>query len=48
VAFSAIAATEEGVLDTKTELIALAISVAIRCDGCVALLASSCEARRNP
>jgi AhpD family alkylhydroperoxidase len=38
-AFSAMAkaATEEGVLDTKTkELIALAISVAIRCDGCVA------------
>lgn len=38
-AFSAMAraATEAGVLDTKTkELIALAISVAIRCDGCVA------------
>ena len=38
-AFSAMAraATQEGVLDTKTkELIALAISVAIRCDGCVA------------
>jgi len=31
------AATSDGVLDTKTkELIALAISVAIRCDGCVA------------
>jgi AhpD family alkylhydroperoxidase len=31
------AATEAGVLDTKTkELIALAISVAIRSDGCVA------------
>ena len=31
------AATEAGTLDTKTkELIALAISVAIRCDGCVA------------
>ena len=38
-AFSAMAkaATEAGVLDSKTkELIALAISVAIRCDGCVA------------
>ena len=38
-AFSAMAkaATEAGTLDTKTkELIALAISVAIRCDGCVA------------
>lgn len=38
-AFSAMAraATQAGVLDTKTkELIALAISVAIRCDGCVA------------
>ena len=38
-AFSAMAraATEAGELDTKTkELIALAISVAIRCDGCVA------------
>lgn len=38
-AFSAMAkaATEAGALDTKTkELIALAISVAIRCDGCVA------------
>jgi AhpD family alkylhydroperoxidase len=31
------AATEAGALDTKTkELIALGISVAIRCDGCVA------------
>lgn len=31
------AATEAGTLDTKTkELIALAISVALRCDGCVA------------
>ena len=38
-AFSAMAraATEAGMLDAKTkELIALAISVAIRCDGCVA------------
>ncbi len=38
-AFSAMAraATEAGALDTRTkELIALAISVAIRCDGCVA------------
>ncbi|WP_404710484.1 carboxymuconolactone decarboxylase family protein [Sphingomonas sp. MMS24-J13] len=38
-AFSAMAraATQAGVLDTKTkELIALAISVAICCDGCVA------------
>jgi len=38
-AFSAMAraATQAGVLDAKTkELIALAISVAIRCDGCVA------------
>ena len=38
-AFSAMAAaaTAGGALDTKTkELIALAISVAIRCDGCVA------------
>ena len=38
-AFSAMAraATEAGTLDAKTkELIALAISVAIRCDGCVA------------
>jgi len=38
-AFSAMAkaATEAGALDSKTkELIALAISVAIRCDGCVA------------
>lgn len=38
-AFSAMAkaATEAGALDTKNkELIALAISVAIRCDGCVA------------
>ena len=38
-AFSAMAeaATRAGALDTKTkELIALAISVAIRCDGCVA------------
>ena len=38
-AFSAMAhaATAPGVLDSKTkELIALAISVAIRCDGCVA------------
>ncbi|WP_240481387.1 carboxymuconolactone decarboxylase family protein [Novosphingobium fuchskuhlense] len=38
-AFSAMAraATAPGVIDVKTkELIALAISVAIRCDGCVA------------
>ena len=36
------AATQEGVLDTKTkELIALAISVAIRCDGCVAFHAQA-------
>lgn len=38
-AFSAMAkaATEAGALDTRTkELIALAVSVAIRCDGCVA------------
>ena len=38
-AFSAMAqaATKPGVIDTKTkELIALAIAVAIRCDGCVA------------
>lgn len=38
-AFSAMAtaATEPGALDTRTkELIALAIAVAIRCDGCVA------------
>jgi AhpD family alkylhydroperoxidase len=43
-AFSAMAAaaTSEGALDTKTkELIALAISVAIRCDGCVAFHARS-------
>lgn len=38
-AFSAMAkvATEGGAIDTKTkELIAIAIAVAIRCDGCVA------------
>jgi len=38
-AFSRLAreATEKGALDTKTkELIALAIAVAVRCDGCVA------------
>jgi len=36
------AATEAGVLDAKTkELIALAISVAIRCDGCVAFHAQA-------
>lgn len=43
-AFSAMAAaaTEAGVLDAKTkELIALAISVAIRCDGCVAFHAKA-------
>lgn len=43
-AFSAMAhaATAPGALDTKTkELIALAISVAIRCDGCVAFHAQA-------
>lgn len=43
-AFSAMAkaATESGALDTKTkELIALAIAVAIRCDGCVAFHAEA-------
>ncbi len=43
-AFSAMAsaATEAGTLDAKTkELIALAISVAIRCDGCVAFHAKA-------
>ena len=43
-AFSAMAraATEAGALDTKTkELMALAISVAIRCDGCVAFHAQA-------
>jgi AhpD family alkylhydroperoxidase len=36
------AATKSGALDTKTkELIALAIAVAIRCDGCVAFHAQS-------
>ena len=43
-AFSAMAqaATAGGALDTKTkELIALAISVAIRCDGCVAFHAKA-------
>jgi AhpD family alkylhydroperoxidase len=43
-AFSAMAraATEAGALDTKTkELIALAISVAIRCDGCIAFHSQS-------
>ena len=43
-AFSAMAAaaTAEGTLDTKTkELIALAIAVAIRCDGCVAFHAKA-------
>lgn len=42
--FSAMAraATEEGTLDTRTkELIALAIAVAIRCDGCVAFHAEA-------
>lgn len=33
----AAAATDSGALDTKTkELLAIAISVAIRCDGCIA------------
>ena len=43
-AFSAMAAaaTRDGVLDTRTkELIALAIAVAIRCDGCVAFHAQA-------
>ncbi len=43
-AFSAMAAaaTSPGTLDTKTkELIALAIAVAIRCDGCVAFHAKA-------
>lgn len=43
-AFSAMAeaATKAGALDVKTkELIALAISVAIRCDGCVAFHAKA-------
>lgn len=43
-AFSAMAkaATDAGSLDTKTkELIALAIAVAIRCDGCVAFHAQA-------
>ncbi|WBX85814.1 carboxymuconolactone decarboxylase family protein [Sphingosinicella microcystinivorans] len=43
-AFSAMAkaATDAGALDAKTkELIALAISVAIRCDGCVAFHAQA-------
>lgn len=43
-AFSAMAqaATKGGALDTKTkELIALAIAVAIRCDGCVAFHAKA-------
>lgn len=43
-AFSAMAtaATEEGALDAKTkELIALAIAVAVRCDGCVAFHAKA-------
>lgn len=36
------AATAEGVLDTKTkELIATAIGVAVRCDGCVAFHAKA-------
>ena len=45
-AFSAMAssATAEGALDTRTkELIALAIAVAIRCDGCVAFHAEAAE-----
>ena len=43
-AFSAMAqaATKDGVLDARTkELIALAIAVAIRCDGCVAFHAQA-------
>lgn len=43
-AFSAMAkaATQSGVLDAKTkELIALAIAIAIRCDGCVAFHAQA-------
>ncbi|MGB5076333.1 MAG: carboxymuconolactone decarboxylase family protein [Sphingorhabdus sp.] len=43
-AFSAMAqaATKEGVIDAKTkELIAIAIAVAIRCDGCVAFHAKA-------
>lgn len=43
-AFSAMAAaaTGEGALDTRTkELIALAIAVAIRCDGCIAFHAKA-------
>lgn len=43
-AFSAMAgaATQNGALDTRTkELIALAISVAIRCEGCIAFHARS-------
>ena len=36
------AATKDGVLDARTkELIALAIAVAIRCDGCVAFHAQA-------
>lgn len=52
-AFSAMAkaATEAGALDAKTkELIALAIAVAIRCDGCVAFHAEAavkCGATRE-
>ena len=45
-AFSAMAssATATGALDTRTkELIALAIAVAIRCDGCVAFHAEAAE-----
>ena len=40
----AAAATAEGSLDTKTkELIATAIGVAVRCDGCVAFHAKAAE-----
>ncbi|MBC8338638.1 MAG: carboxymuconolactone decarboxylase family protein [Alphaproteobacteria bacterium] len=40
----AAAATANGTLDTKTkELIAMAISVAVRCDGCVAFHAKACN-----
>ena len=45
--FSAMAraAAADGVLDTKTkELIATAIGVAVRCDGCVAFHAKAAEA----
>jgi AhpD family alkylhydroperoxidase len=50
-AFSAMAsaATSEGTLDTRTkELIALAIAVAIRCDGCVAFHAKAAVEQGHP